>query len=456
MVALTPPASFTVLGVTFHWYGLLVGLGILLGWLVVSKKAGQIQGANKILDRSIGWLILGGLLGARAWHVFTDWHLYKDNLALVLYIWNGGMSILGVIAGVLLTWFILCRTLKVSKLQRWLVPDLVAYGAPVAQIIGRIGNWINQELVGHPTGLPWGISIEPAHRPAGFENEEFYHPLFAYEMIALAIVWRIVWLRFHKRLEAFGTGSVFLTYLGLYLGFRFLLDFFRLEKGTLLGVGALELGINQVLILIILASLGLYWWYMHSRSIQKLRGYSVGSVLGLTFLVFVMAGGVWLVWNKLPHGELNVANRMDLDSYTANGPLSSKMLAEIRDRSKITMTTTTGVYTAELVNTPESIQKGLSGRAEIGADAMVFAFSEKTVQTFWMPDMLFDLDMVWVEDGVVHAVTEYVPAPDLSVTHSELTRYSSGHKVNQVIEVPAGRSAEMGLLPGESVTFTGL
>lgn len=456
MVALTPPASFTLLGVTFHWYGLLVGLGIVLGWLLVSKKAEQIRGANYILDRSIGWLILGGLLGARTWHVFTDWQLYQNNLISVLYLWNGGMSILGAIAGVLVTWFILCRTLTVSKQQRWLVPDLLAYGAPVAQIIGRIGNWINQELVGHPTGLPWGISIEPDHRPAGFENEEFYHPLFAYEMIALAIVWRIVWLRFRTRLEAFGTGRVFLTYLGLYLGFRFLLDFLRLEKGGLLTVGVVQLGINQVLILIILAALGLYWWYMRSQSAKKLRGYSMSSVLGLTLLVFVVAGGVWLIWNKLPQNKINVADRMDLEAYTTDGPISSAVLTGIRDRSKIALVTDTGTYTAEVVNTTESIRKGLSGRAEIGSDAMLFAFPEKTVQTFWMPDMQFDLDIVWVEDGIVRAVTEHVPAPDLTVPHSELARYSSGSEVNQVIEVPAGRSAEMGLLPGKTVIFTGL
>jgi len=163
-----------------------------------------------------------------------------------------------------------------------------------------------------------------------------------------------------------------------------------------------------------------------------------------------------LVWSKVPQSKLNVTDRMDLEKYTAEGQLSPQTLEGIRDHSIIAMTTSTGIYRVEVVNTPESTQQGLSGRQEIGADAMLFVFSNKSVRTFWMPNMKFDLDMVWLDDGVVRSVTQHVPAPDSSVPDSDLVRYSSGREINQVIEVPAGRSDQMGLLPGKTVIFSGL
>lgn len=452
---MTIPASFTLFGVTLHWYGLLIGLGIGLGWLVVTRRADTIKRGRALLENSLLWLIVGGVVGARAWHVVTDWSIYQYNFLSVFQVWNGGLSIFGAIAGVFIAWFAFVKVAHVSKKDYWLVPDLLAYGAPITQVFGRVGNWINQELVGLPTGLPWGMSVDKESRPAGFENEEFYHPLFAYEIVILLFIWRWLWMKFHARAESFGTGHVVLQYLSWYCGFRFFLDFLRLERGTLYYVGGVALGINQLVLLLVLAGLGIYWWSRHMDIKNKVKGYATTTVLGLTFLVLTFMATAWFFWERLPLQQLHLVGRMELGIQPGE-KLDNNGLHTVPDRSKVKMHTSAGEFVVEVVTTSPSISQGLSGREEIGADAMLFAFPNKSVRTFWMPNMKFDLDMVWLDDGTVVGVTSNVAAPDPSVPLSELQRYSSGAEINQVLEVPSGRAESMGLGLQETVSFSGL
>lgn len=451
---MTIPPSFTVIGFDFHWYGLLIGLGLLGAWFVVSRRAEQVRRGKELLEGSLPWLVLGGLIGARLWHVITDWHLYQANLGAIWQVWQGGLSILGAIAGVLLAWFGYVRINKINKKDWWLVPDLIAFGAPMAQIVGRLGNWINQELVGFPTGLPWGVSIQVENRPVGYENFQYFHPLFAYEILALIFIWRWLWLKFKDKPELFGSGQVLLHYLGWYCLFRFFLDFLRLEKGPLLHLGNLNLGVNQLMLLFILTILGIYWWRMRMKE-KRAGGYAMSTVLGLTLLVLIVAGVVWLFWHRLPFSQINVAQRMAI-GVNSDETLDLGVLEQLQDHSRIKMTTATGLYEVEVVNTTQSIAQGLSGRAEIGADAMVFVFPNKAVRTFWMPDMKFGLDLVWVADGVITGVTESVPPPEPNEPLAQLKRYSSGQEVNMVIEVVSGQSDDLGLTQGAEVSFSGL
>ena len=133
------------------------------------------------------WAVPAGLIGARLWHVATDHKLYfgegGDPIG-ALEIWHGGLGIWGAIMGGLVGAWFYCRRhgILVRPLADALAPSLL-----LAQIIGRFGNYFNQELFGRPTDLPWGLEIDVAHRPSGYEQFTTFHPTFLYEAL---YIWR--------------------------------------------------------------------------------------------------------------------------------------------------------------------------------------------------------------------------------------------------------------------------
>jgi phosphatidylglycerol:prolipoprotein diacylglycerol transferase len=136
---------------------------------------------------------------------------------------------------------------------RW--ADIVAPGLALAQAIGRWGNFLNQEVYGAPTKLPWAIYIDPAHRLAGYENQAYYHPLFLYESLwNLANAGFLLW--FARKMGArLKDGDLFLTYLVTYPVFRFFLEFLRLDPSPVAGID-----INQALMAVVAvcAAVGLF------------------------------------------------------------------------------------------------------------------------------------------------------------------------------------------------------
>lgn len=176
------------------------------------------------------------------YHLATDWYLYAgEPVWRALATWNGGLGIYGGIVGGAIG-VIVWKHFFVKQVSWWKLLDAIAIALPVGQAIGRIGNFLNQELFGLPTTLPWGIFIEPAFRPDAFASSTHFHPLFFYEALPNAILglglfalWR--WQRTQKDIPFLGLGT------GLYVGMyaiwygivRFSLDFFTLGPGTNLG-----------------------------------------------------------------------------------------------------------------------------------------------------------------------------------------------------------------------------
>src|SRR5690606_11160883 len=140
------------------------------------------------------WAVPFGMVGARLYHVITDYQLYfgpgRDPVR-ALFIWEGGLGIWGAIAGGGIGVWIACRRRGIPMPA---MADALAPGIVVAQAIGRFGNWFNKELFGAPTTLPWGLEIPPERRPEGYEVFETFHPTFLYEAlwcvgVALVVVW---------------------------------------------------------------------------------------------------------------------------------------------------------------------------------------------------------------------------------------------------------------------------
>jgi phosphatidylglycerol:prolipoprotein diacylglycerol transferase len=178
----------------------------------------------------------------------TDWHLYVLNPVEALYVWNGGLSMLGALLGVFVGALIAVNQSK-GNIRLLEFTDSLAIGIPFGQAIGRLGNWINQELYGAPTNVPWKLFIDPAHRLTGYEKVEYYHPLFAYELLCMVIVGAVLWY-FSKKYSFFtlGSGMVSLLYLATYGWIRFFLEFLRVDKIVL---GNTLFGVNQLVMLFV-------------------------------------------------------------------------------------------------------------------------------------------------------------------------------------------------------------
>jgi prolipoprotein diacylglyceryl transferase len=169
---------------TIRVYGLMLLAGILAAIWLFARRWSAWGGSADLAVRCSMWGVAWGIVGARLYHVITSWEELPDEWWGVFAVWKGGLGIWGGIGAGVLAGVIVARR---AGANIPLMLDAVAPALLLAQIIGRIGNWFNQELFGKPTDLPWGLEIDPDRRPAGFEEETTFHPIFLYEMLWNAI-----------------------------------------------------------------------------------------------------------------------------------------------------------------------------------------------------------------------------------------------------------------------------
>ncbi|HNK63031.1 MAG TPA: prolipoprotein diacylglyceryl transferase [Anaerolineales bacterium] len=228
-----------------RWNGVFIALGVAAGTLLfafeVRRRNEDPEIVYHLFMPMLGW----GLIGARLWHIFTPplssvqlgltAQYYLSHPLDMLSVWIGGLGLPGALLGGCLA--LLYMSSK-YELPFWLLTDMAAPGIALAQAIGRLGNYFNQELYGLPTSLPWGIFIDPAHRLSGFEQADFYHPLFAYEsVLSFLNLALLLWLA-RKKLDELRPGEIFLSFLLLYSFERFLLEFLRLDVALVNGMNA--------------------------------------------------------------------------------------------------------------------------------------------------------------------------------------------------------------------------
>ena len=228
-------------------------LGIIIGALVaiwIGERRFQARGgrAGVIGDIAI-WAIPFGIVGARIYHVITDPELYFGdgrNVGDVFLIWKGGLGIWGAVLGGALGAYLGCRRYGVSFSK---VADSLAPGLLVAQAIGRIGNYFNQELFGKPTTLPWGLEIAPDKRPPGYLEFETFHPTFLYELLwNLAAAALIIAIDRKVRLTG---GRAFALYAMFYTAGRFWIEQLRIDEAN--HIGPFRLNVWTSIIVFVLA-----------------------------------------------------------------------------------------------------------------------------------------------------------------------------------------------------------
>lgn len=222
------PIAFTLGGFAIRWYGLLIALAILIGYLIGIKdlKADGIEEGRSDLMYLV--VVLSGIIGARLGFVLQSpsYYLTSSHNLEILKVWDGGLSIHGAIIAGVLALYIFCQTNKLKFLQvaNDITPPILLAGA-----LGRWGNYFNQEIIGKPTDLPWKMYITLSNRPAGFENEAFFHPVFLYESILLASAF-IFYLVFKKFLKQYA----FAYTLIIYSLIRIIVEFFRIDYHPIL------------------------------------------------------------------------------------------------------------------------------------------------------------------------------------------------------------------------------
>lgn len=249
------PTGFEVGPFTIHYYSLIILIGIIMALLLTAR---QVKKEGKELDfllDAFPWIFLGAVLGARIWHIFTPpdsmiargitTRYYLTHLLEALAIWKGGIGIIGAILGGSLALWIYARRVD-GATSYWL--DILAPGIALAQAFGRIGNFINQEVYGLPSNLPWAITIDPQHRLPGYSQIATYHPLFAYESLwsILNLVF-LLWIR-GRYGEKLKSGSLFLIYLIFYGVGRVGLEFLRLDISSWQGLNLNQTAMSLVVI----------------------------------------------------------------------------------------------------------------------------------------------------------------------------------------------------------------
>ena len=227
-------------------YGLMIALGAIAAtWLVGRRLEARSWGTRDDASSIAMWAVPAGVVGARLYHVVTDWERFDGRLIDTVKIWKGGLGIWGgLVAGTIVgLWVARRRGLGVGR-----VLTVVAPALPLAQAIGRWGNWFNQELFGRATTLPWGLEIDDKKLPDGFEPGTLFHPTFLYESLGCLVLVGVL-LQIDRRIPL-KPGRLFAVYAAGYALLRFFVEGLRIDPAK--SAGGLRL--NQWVSLVVFSA----------------------------------------------------------------------------------------------------------------------------------------------------------------------------------------------------------
>lgn len=361
------PQGFNIGPLTIRFYAILIILGAIAGaWLAARQAKKHGEDSEIVLDL-LPWLLIGGIIGARLWHVFTPsasniaqgvtTENYLKNPIEILKMWKGGLGIPGGVIGGALALIIYT---KARKLSFWQWADFIAPGLLIGQAIGRWGNFVNQEVYGRPSNLPWAITIDPQYRISGFEFVEKYHPLFLYEsLLNLLGAGVLLWVD-RKFKDKLFKGDIFFGYLIWYSTVRFALEFLRLDPSPVNGIN-----VNQTSMLVV-------------------------GVLAV--IVLVLRHTIWS--GKLKEKELaDQESKLALkeEEILAEDELVDEELESLSDEAETALT--------------EDLEEVNEELAELAAEEELLEEGED----------LLDVDETWVADNLVEQPEEWVEEhlPDL-------------------------------------------
>ena len=239
------PFVFHLGGLAPRWYGILLAAGILIAILMTRRQLVLRERDPRLAGDVAVWAVPCGVVGARLYHVATDWSAFSGHLSDIPRVQQGGLGIYGALLGGALGAVIGARRAGVPLL---VILDCAVPGVALAQALGRFGNYFNQELFGGPTTLPWGLEIDPQNRPPQYVEDATFHPTFLYESLWNLLVMAVL-LRVALRWRRQAAGYALALYLALYSFGRFWVEGLRIDPAHEIG----PLRINQVVAAVVFA-----------------------------------------------------------------------------------------------------------------------------------------------------------------------------------------------------------
>jgi prolipoprotein diacylglyceryl transferase len=236
----SPPQNTIEIGpLTIHMYGILIAIGVIVAIIVSKHRYQRFGGDGDMFERVAIWGVVIGFLGARAAYVITHTARFEGRPWAVFYIWEGGLALYGGLLFGALTFIYLLRKWNGDIFA---VGDATAVGIPLAQAIGRWGNYFNQELFGTPSDLPWAVEIDPAMAAtAGYAGFATFHPTFLYESLWNLLILVPVILILERR-GKLAKGASFGVYVAMYAFIRFMMELLRTDTTfRFLGMSMMEL-----------------------------------------------------------------------------------------------------------------------------------------------------------------------------------------------------------------------
>jgi len=248
------PVAFQILSLEIRWYSLAYIIGIILGWTYCKKKLIKDHHILSLFDDFITYLIVGVILGGRlGYTLIYNLKYYLENPLEILMVWNGGMSFHGGLIGVIVASQLFSTK---HKINLFIFLDLVALSAPIGIFFGRVANFINSELIGRATDLPWSVQfilIDNIRR----------HPSQLYEAFFEGVVLFLLLGHFFRRDYLKNPGKISALFLIFYSLFRFFMEFFRFPDPQI-GYLVLNLTLGQLISIIFLV-VGILLFYLKNN-----------------------------------------------------------------------------------------------------------------------------------------------------------------------------------------------
>lgn len=271
-----PPAGGFFIGpVEIRYYAICILVGIVIAAWLSRRRFVQRGGDADRFDTIALILVVVGIVGARLYHVITDYQLYFGpgrNPWQAFNIRSGGLGIWGgVMLGAFAAW-LLARHYRFSFGD---LADVIAPGLLFAQSLGRLGNWFNQELFGRPTDLPWALFVEPRYRPTGYESYSTYHPTFLYEMVWTGLGgFVLLWV---ERRFKLGRGKLFTCYVIWYTFGRFFIESLRIDPVNQVGGWRVN---SYVSLVLFAGAVALLIWQLRRRPGYQLWSFGFAKPQG--------------------------------------------------------------------------------------------------------------------------------------------------------------------------------
>ena len=249
------PVAFQILSFEIRWYSLAYILGIVIGWSLCKKIFIKNSDISEKFDDYITYLIIGIILGGRIGYiVFYNFSYYLDNALDILKIWQGGMSFHGGLLGVIISSFLFARK---NNQNPFSYLDQVSLVAPIGIFFGRLANFINSELYGRATDVPWSVIFVKVDNLSR-------HPSQLYEAILEGVILFLVLMFFIKKDYLRKPGLISASFLIFYSLFRFFIEFFRVPDEQL-GYLVLNLTMGQIISLLFV-TIGTILFYLKNEN----------------------------------------------------------------------------------------------------------------------------------------------------------------------------------------------